>query len=146
MKLRLQAGSGDRGGDKGGKEKGQILSSLHRGPLASMEEWRVRGQKHLQFSAISRHFEATKWSLCVECIVAVDPREREKGALVTRRALACILRHWRHSDAPPPNAWPLGKISITRSQHSPYTLYSCFPSSLPETTAGIYGGRELGRS
>lgn len=100
MKLRLQVGSGDPGGDKGGKEKGQIRSSLHRGPLlAFMEEWRVRGQKHLQFSAISRHFEATKWSLCVECIVAVDPREREKEALVTWRMLACILRHWRHSDA-----------------------------------------------
>lgn len=26
-----------------------------------------------QFSAISRHFEATKWSLCVDGIVAVDP-------------------------------------------------------------------------
>lgn len=83
MKLRLQVGSGDQGRDKGGKEKRQILSSLHRGPLAFMEEWRVRGQKHLQFSAISRHFESTKWSLCVERVVAVDPREREKGALVT---------------------------------------------------------------
>lgn len=36
-------------------------------------------QKHLQFSAISRHFKATKWRLCVDGIVAVDPRERTKG-------------------------------------------------------------------
>jgi hypothetical protein len=63
------------------------------GPPAFMAEETVRVQKYLQFSAIPRHFEATKWSLCIKCIVAVDPRARTKDARVTRRTLPCILRH-----------------------------------------------------
>lgn len=55
----------------GGQGKGQRAGLIH--PAGGKEE-----QKHLQFSAISRHFEATKWSLCIDGIVAVDPRERMK--------------------------------------------------------------------
>lgn len=75
-----------------------------------MEEGSVRDQKHLQLSAVSRHLEATEGSLCVERIVAVDPRERMRGALLpgehapaSRDTGGTVM----------PNARPLGKVPIT---------------------------------
>lgn len=76
---------------KGRRERSGAASI--EGPPAFMAEGTVRVQKYLQFSAIPRHFEAAKWSLCIECIVAVDPRGRRIDARVTWRTLPCILRH-----------------------------------------------------
>lgn len=99
----------------------------------------MRDQKHLQLSAVSRHLEATEGSLCVERIVAVDPRERMRGAPVTWRTRACISRHWRHSDAQRP--------AFGQSPHNLNTahpLCSLCLSFLLETTIGRYRGSELG--
>lgn len=52
------------------------------------------GQKHLQFSAVPRHFEATKWGLCIDGIVAVDPGERVKRSSVTWRGLSWTSALW----------------------------------------------------
>lgn len=40
----------------------------------------TEGQRDLQFSAVSRHFEAAERRLCVDGIVAVDPERERKDA------------------------------------------------------------------